>query len=101
MVVWTVNAARDLRHVHDFIASDSRFYARKVVDEILRRTAVLESFPEIGRVVPEIGRQDIRELILYSYRIIYRVRGSGDVEVLALLHARRDFPADVFDSEQE
>lgn len=37
--------------------------------------------PEIGRVVPEFGREDIRELFLYSHRLIYRTRKKR-VEVL-------------------
>jgi len=47
-------------------------------------------FPEIGRVVPEISDQNIRELIVYSYRLVYKI-SAGGIEVLAINHGRRDF----------
>lgn len=43
----------------------------------------------MGRVVPELGIDTIRELSLYSYRILYEIRGHG-VFVLAVIHKRRE-----------
>ena len=37
--------------------------------------------PHAGRVVPEFDRDDIREVIVGNYRIVYRVRAT---EVLVL-----------------
>ena len=48
----------------------------------------LTDFPRSGRVVPEFERSDIRELIVQSYRIVYRVRGE-DVEILTVHHGAR------------
>ncbi len=47
------------------------------------------TLPRIGRVVPELGNEDIRELSLYSYRILYEIKNQ-DVFVLAVIHKRRD-----------
>jgi len=44
----------------------------------------------MGKVVPELGDEAIRELSLYSYRIIYEIR-EPDIIVLAVIHKRRDF----------
>jgi len=52
----------------------------------------LASFAERGRVVPELGNPDIRELIVRSYRLIYTV-GAADVTVLGLIHGARDLPS--------
>ena len=90
MVKWSVPARNDLKQIHDFIAQDSRYYARKVVQDIVAKTETLTDFPEIGRVVPEISDQTIRELLVYSYRLIYEV-SSGNIEILAIIHGRRDF----------
>lgn len=45
--------------------------------------------PKIGKVVPEIGEEHVRELSLYSYRILYEIHGS-DINILTVIHKRRD-----------
>ena len=90
MVKWSVPAKNDLKQIHDYIAKDSKYYAQNVVQEIVARTETLTDFPEIGRVVPEISDQNIRELIVYSYRLIYEISESG-IEIIAIIHGRRDF----------
>ena len=44
--------------------------------------------PRLGRMVPEIGRPDIREILVAPYRIFYRVR-PGTCQVLSIRHARQ------------
>ena len=58
--------------------------------EIVEKSEKLNSFPEVGRIVPETGDPNIRELLIYSYRLIYEVF-PGRVEVLALIHSKRNF----------
>ena len=90
MVKWSFPARNDLKQIHDYIAKDSKYYARNVIQEIVAKTDTLTDLPEIGRTVPEIGDQNIRELIVYSYRLIYEISEAG-VEILAIIHGRRDF----------
>ena len=93
MVIWSEPAVSDLRSIHDYIATNSRFfYAVKVVQGIRENADVLDEFPAIGRVVPEIRDNNVRELSLYSYRIIYETR-SGNVFVLAVVHKRMNLTA--------
>ena len=89
MVEWSLPAKRDLKHIFDYIAKDSIYYAKNVTQNIVAKTETLSEFPEIGRVVPEIGDLNIRELFVYSYRLIYEVRPSR-MEILAIIHGRRD-----------
>lgn len=96
MVKWTTPAKLDLKQIHDYITRDSKFYAQKVSMEIVERSEKLKIFPEIGRVVPEIGDPNIRELIIYSYRLIYEVFPDR-VEILALIHGKRDFSSEILD----
>lgn len=42
----------------------------------------------MGRVVPELGDEQVREQFLYSYRLIYEL-GERRVEMLAVIHGRR------------
>ena len=90
MVRWTSPAKRDLKRIYDYIAEDSVFYAKKVVEDIVSRSEILENLPEIGRMVPELGNPDIRELIVYSYRLVYRIK-EGNVQILTIIHGKRDF----------
>lgn len=49
MVIWTQPAKADLRSIHDFIAHDSRHYAKKVVQDIREKTDNLEQLPKRGK----------------------------------------------------
>ena len=93
MVTWSDHAKADLRHIHDFIATDSRHYAKKVARDILDKSTQLAELPRIGKVVPEIGDENIRELHMYSYRILYEIK-ADDTHVLAVVHKRQDFQAE-------
>jgi len=89
VVIWSAPAKADLRSIHDFIATDSRHYAKKVVQDLIEKTEVLDRLPRIGRIVPGLGDDNIRELLPYSYRVIYEIKGE-DVVVLAVVHKRRE-----------
>jgi toxin ParE1/3/4 len=93
VVRWTNPARLDLKQIHDFIARDSRYYAEKVSLEIVEKSAILNSFPDAGRIVPEIKDPNIRELFVYSYRLIYE-RFPDKIEILALIHGKRNFMKD-------
>lgn len=90
MVIWSIPARNDLKQIYDYIAKDSKYYATNVVENIFSKAENLDEFPEIGRVVPEIGDENVRELIIYSYRLIYEV-APNDVQILAIIHGKRDF----------
>ena len=90
MVKWSVPARNDLKQIYDYIAKDSIYYARNVIQEIVAKTETLTELPEIGRIVPEISDQNIGELIIFSYRLIYEI-SVADIEILAIIHGRRDF----------
>ena len=41
-------------------------------------------------MVPEVGKPEIQELHIYSYRIMYEVKNE-QCYVLTVIHKRRDF----------
>ncbi len=90
MVKWTDHALTQIRHIHDYIAQDSPLYAKRVSDAIVRKTVGLDELPRIGSKVSELNEDHIRELALYSYRIIYEIK-AGHIEILAVIHKRRNF----------
>jgi len=61
---WTEQAISDINDICDFIAKDSPFFARLFADKIFNATEKLKNFPEAGRVVPELDKKSIREIVL-------------------------------------
>lgn len=90
MVIWAAPAKTDLKAIHDFIASDSKYYAKKVIQDIIDRTNIIETYPMIGRKVPEIDDENIREIFAYSYRILYEIK-TEKIYIIGIIHGRRDF----------
>ncbi len=44
MVEWSIPAKLDLKDIHDYIARDSKFYAKKVSQEIINKSEVLRQY---------------------------------------------------------
>jgi plasmid stabilization system protein ParE len=72
-----------------YIASDSPAYAKIVVKKIVKLTRQLREFPNLGREAPEFQDPTIRELISYSYRIIYKVEGD-EIMIASVIHGKRN-----------
>lgn len=85
---WTEASVEDLRLIHDYISKDSRLYADRLIEKIIDRVDQLHRFPKSGRVVPEIDKSEIRELIEGNYRIIYKLSPSR-VFILRIHHSAR------------
>jgi len=49
----------------------------------------------MGRVVPEINNDTIRELLVYSYRLVYQISQDDEIQVLALIHSKKQFPTNL------
>ena len=84
-----MHAKRQLRNIHDYIAQDSPVYARRVSEELVNKTIDLDELPRKGRMVLELNEEAVRELGLYSYRILYEIKSDDLIEVLAVIHKRR------------
>jgi plasmid stabilization system protein ParE len=91
-VRWSETSEKDLTDIIEYIAGDSPSHAYEVFKEIKRKTSSLRTFPDRGRIVPELQDQGItqyRELIVTPWRIIYRI-SERNVYVLSVLDARRN-----------
>jgi len=87
-VVWSPRAIEDLEAIAQYIAADSSAYAAAVVKTILDTTRNFSRFPFSGRVVPELGEENIREWFAYSFRVVYRIDNQV-VTVAAIVHGKR------------
>jgi toxin ParE1/3/4 len=69
-VAWSRRALQDVEAIADYIAADSPTYAGSVVKKIVNQIRMLAKFPRAGRKVPEFDDENVRELVVYSYRLI-------------------------------
>ena len=90
-LIWSPRSLADLEAIRAHIASDSELYAGLVLGRLVAAPSRLLEFPESGRIVPEFGRPDLRELVIRPYRLVYRLRGDL-IEVVTVFHAARMFP---------
>lgn len=85
---WTRRAERQLLEIGQYIARDKPAAARRWVERLRRKAQQAAENPGAGRVVPELDRQDIREVLLRGYRIVYLVADEA-VEVLTVFESHR------------
>lgn len=88
-VVWAQSAIADLEAIAEFIRHDSPHYAAVTVGRLAKAARPLETFPRMGRRVLEAESDDVRELIVGSYRLMYRIEAER-ILVVAVIHGSRD-----------
>ena len=92
-LIWSPVARDDLRDIVRFIARDSPQRAESFAYRLMAQADMLQEHPEIGRTVPELHRDTIREIIFKPYRIVYRVSHERKaVEIARVWHAARGTP---------
>jgi plasmid stabilization system protein ParE len=95
-VVLSASARRDIRDVVRYISADVPERALEFGRFLVSKTRILSQFPELGREVPEVGDPAVREIIVRSYRVIYRVRHrERKVEVIRFWHGARGGPKEI------
>lgn len=75
-------AVEQVRDIAAYIALDKPSAAVQWAEKIFNSVERLSDFPESGRVVPEIHRNEIREIVQDNYRVIYKVKPK---EILVLV----------------
>lgn len=79
----------DLAGIKKYIKKDSEYYANVFIEKIFDSIAKLKQFSKMGRIVPEYNRENIREIFVKSYRIIYRI-DPDKIFILTVIHGARD-----------
>ena len=88
---WTDEAVEDLASIKAFIERDSPRYAQLIIERLIERAERIVEFPLAGRIVPELQRDDVREVIFRNYRIVYWLQ-AGAPRLITIFHATRLFP---------
>lgn len=90
-VIWTPLALAKVREISEYIALDRPKAAERWVVSVFDFVKRLARHPKRGRVVPEVGREDLREILHGKYRIIYRLDEDGSISILTVRHGSRLF----------
>ena len=85
---WTQQASADLEAITTFIAMDSPHFASIFALDVLAAVERIPEFPHLGRIVPELHKPTVREIILGNYRIVYRLT-EDFAEILTIWHGAR------------
>jgi len=91
-VIWSETSEKDLVSIVEYIAADSPSNASEIFKEIKQKASRLYTFPDRGRMVPELRDQGIilyRELIVPPWRIIYRISEKA-VYILSVPDSRQN-----------
>ena len=92
-IVWSEIALTDLRELVHYIARDDRQVAKRFGDLIVAKVESLQTFPRMGRIVPEYRDDRLRELIITPYRIVFETDDSAmTLSVLRIWHGARGKP---------
>lgn len=78
----------NIESIASYIDRDSLWYAKAVASRIVETAETISEYPEMGRMVPEVANDTIRERFVYSYRIIYRIE-SDRILIAAVVHGSR------------
>lgn len=91
-IEWSSCARKTLREFAELVCQEAgERSARHWIDGLEARVAILATHPHAGRMVPEVGRPDVRELLYRVHRVIYQLDTQSDLcTIVSLRHARQD-----------
>lgn len=84
-LTWMPAALNDIDKIADYISQYSLQGSEALVITFFQRATVLERFPEIGRMVPELKDSRYRQILAGRYRIIYQLV-DDDIFILTVHH---------------
>ena len=90
-IVWSPLSYERLEKIYEFISDNDQAAAKNLINRVLKRIESLNKYPERGRRVPEINRDEIREIFEGEYRIIYKI-GAKKILILTIRNFKQLLP---------
>ncbi len=88
-------ALQDMNEIANYIAEDNVEAAVSLMVALRQRCAALSQHPGMGRIRKQIGK-NVRSVTEGNYVIFYRVQSSHLIQILRIIHAKRDLGKVVF-----
>ncbi len=88
-IIWTEPALSDLNDIAEYIALENLVAARHLVQTIFTKVERLETFPESGRIPPDLEYLSYREVVASPCRVFYK-QDDEKVFILFVMRVERD-----------
>ncbi len=88
-VRFTPSARSQFLSAFEHIRCDNPKAAGQFRDRVGKKLKRLEDYPESGRLIPEFQELPHREIVIFPYRVFYRVE-KKTIWVLAFWHGAQD-----------
>ena len=92
-IIWSPLSVERMTEIAKYIAEDNPDASITWVESIFEIIDRLKQYPESGRIVPEIDKPNIREVIYGNYRIIYKIL-KQELYILTIRHFKQLLPSD-------
>jgi toxin ParE1/3/4 len=92
-VTWAPLARGQTADAFAYISAERPAAAVSWFDAVVERAESLSAFPDMGRMMPEAGRPEVREVAVEPYRLVYR-RDPDEIVIIGVFHSRQDVDAD-------
>lgn len=83
---------KDVDGIATHIARDSQRSAAGIVERFMAVEDILSKHPRMGKRVPELGLDAVRELIVGSHRLICLLVTESRIDILTVHHQKRILP---------
>ena len=87
-LVWSPLAVDRALEAKAYIAADNPRAADKWASGLVNAVSKLKRHPKLGRVVPEVGLEEYRQIVYGNYRIVYRI-SADTIFILTFRHFSR------------
>lgn len=92
-IIWSPLAIDRASEIAEYISLDNPAAAKHWIGTIFEKVDLLKTSPGLGRIVHEVDRKEIREIIFGNYRIIYRIE-KMNISILTIRHGKQILPVD-------
>jgi toxin ParE1/3/4 len=85
-ILWSLPAKNDLQAIFEFTFEQSKNLqiSQTLKQKIYEQVLILEYFPFLGRIVPEVNDTNLREILCFRFRVIYSIKNST-IYILAII----------------
>ncbi len=71
-LVWTEKASEDIEAIVRYIARHNTRAAMQIGLEVYERVQILQTYPEAGSILEELGDPHVRKIIYKKWKIVYQ-----------------------------
>ena len=94
---WADRSRRDLVDIGHYIARDKPGAARRWVERLRRSAKAAAHKPLAGRRVTEVAQDNVREVLVGNYRIVYEIQKT-EIRILTVFEGHRRLPSSALQS---